>query len=92
MGKAKACRGNGPKSKDADLNIRLDPELKRQLQTKAYRHDWSVAAVARILLRRWLQDDTISSADMEFEKKRAPFKVPRKRTAKRTTPRVPAND
>ena len=79
---SKTSKDEPPKDKEAELNVRLDPELKQKLQDKARSRGWTLGAVARALFRLWLEEDLISPEDVGEEQKRAPFKQPRKKKDK----------
>lgn len=73
------AKSTKPKAKKAEIiKLRVDPELKQQIEAKAESRGWSIGAVARALFRLWIDEDVISPEDVGEEQKRPP-KKPRKR-------------
>ena len=76
---------DGRLPKEDTLLVRLDPEMAAKVRHKARRYG-GASAVIRALLRRWLEQDIVTAADVLAETQRAQERRPRH------TPRKPAKD
>ena len=68
-----------PPPKAERLELRLDPELARQVKEKARRRGWSLAAVMRALLARWVDEDVVEPIEVGQQSDRAPRKKRRRK-------------
>ena len=61
-----------PPIKEESLRVRIDSDTMQQSKEKAARMGWSLGSVVRALLKLWIEEDTISSADVGTAASRAP--------------------